>query len=84
VRLTVSHVIPPPKACRGRPSQFLDEALLSDFLEDPESEDFEDEPPSELELLLESEDEEDDEEEDSLLLELSLASFISRERLRVP
>ena len=58
-----------------------EEALDSDFLE-PESEDFEDdeEPPSELELLFESE----DEEEDSLLLELSLASFISRERFRVP
>jgi len=61
-----------------------DDALLSDFLEDPESEDFEDdEPPSELELLLESEDDEEL-EEDSDLLELSLASFISRERLRVP
>jgi hypothetical protein len=63
------------------------EALVSDFLEEPES-DFDDEPPSELELLLESEDEDEDEEsleEDSLLLEeLSLASFISRERLRVP
>jgi hypothetical protein len=58
--------------------------LLSDFLEEPES-GFDDEPPSELELLLESEDEEELLEEDSLLLEeLSLASFISRERLRVP
>jgi hypothetical protein len=59
--------------------------LLSDVLEpeDPESEDLVDDedPPSELELLLESDEEE---LEDSLLLELSLASFISRDRLRVP
>jgi hypothetical protein len=75
---------------RQDPPQLLDdEALLSDVFEpepefelEPES-DFEDDddPPSELELLLES----DEDEEDSLLLEeLSLASFISRERLRVP
>jgi hypothetical protein len=54
-------------------------ALVSDFFDDdPESEDLE--PPSELELLFESDEEE---LEVSLLLELSLASF-SRERLRVP
>jgi hypothetical protein len=57
-------------------------ALVSDFLEEEEPEsDFDDEPPSEVELLLESE--EDEEFELSLLEELSLASF-SRERLRVP
>jgi hypothetical protein len=66
----------------------LEDVLLSDFLEpeepeEPESEDFDEEPPSELELLFES-DEVDDEDPESLLLELSLASFISRERLRVP
>jgi hypothetical protein len=68
----------------------LEDALLSDFFdepEEPESEDFDDdEPPSELELELEPllESDEEELEEDSLLLELSLASFISRERWRVP
>jgi hypothetical protein len=62
-----------------------DEALDSDFLE-PESDDFEedDDPPSELELLFESEEEDDELPESLLDEELSLASFISRERLRVP
>ena len=63
-----------------RTSQLLDEALVSDFLES----DFDDEAPSELELLLESEEEEELDEASLLLEEFSLASFISRERLRVP
>jgi hypothetical protein len=68
-----------------RDRQLLDEdVLVSGFLEPEPESDFEedDEAPSEFELLLLESDEDD--EEDSDLLELSLASFISRERLRVP
>jgi hypothetical protein len=68
-----------------RDRQLLDEdVLVSGFLEPEPESDFEedDEAPSEFELLLLESDVDD--EEDSDLLELSLASFISRERLRVP